>query len=298
MSDSDTESELGGPGTRESTSRPDALSWLEDDSAILVLGARRSGKSVLIKDICCHMRGRFPLVIVFTGTKMNNWFAGWLPNQCVFEGYHERVVVQLLARQRRILAENAGRPLSQQSDPRVLVILDDVVTEREAQNSRALQTLYVSGRHHKVSVLFSTQYVRSKTVPPVIRGNCDLVFVFAQSSEEASSIIAEQWLSGVGDKREGVALLHKATRERRHQTLVVNSRLCTFAKSYADFTTTYVADPSPPRFRMCSPYYWGASDPLKSIPRKRWYHVVVSWFSTSESPDAEEGDKVPPPRKT
>ena len=102
--------------------------------------------------------------------------------------------------------ENATLPKAEQTDPRVLLILDDVISEREASGSHALQTLFVTGRHLKVCVILATQHVTSRTYPPVLRNNTDVVICFAQqSSEDAVDIAVGIAVSAVDDGRGDLA---------------------------------------------------------------------------------------------
>jgi hypothetical protein len=116
----------------------------------------------------------------------------------------------------------------------VLLILDDVISEREASGSHALQTLFVTGRHLKVCGVLATQHVTSRTYPPVLRNNTDVVFCFAQSSEDAVDIVVSQWMTGAGTRREGVDRLHAVTRAARYQTLVIDCKRVQFSNNLRD----------------------------------------------------------------
>ena len=86
-----------------------ALDWLRDDHTIALLGRRGSGKSVLIKEICWHLRDEFPLAIVLTGTKLNGWYGGWLPRSCVYSGFHESLLDKLIVHRTRPCPRPSGR---------------------------------------------------------------------------------------------------------------------------------------------------------------------------------------------
>lgn len=247
---------------------------INPDYTMALLGRRGSGKSTLLREICYVMRKQFPMCIVMTATKESGFFEGWVPPECVISGFHEPMLRDLIRRQQRIMNSNRGAPRSEQIDPRVLLILDDVVGERNAQNSESLTKIFVCGRHLHIGVIFTTQHVTSRVYAPILRNNSDLVFVFSQSSEEAADIVAGQWLCGVGTKRDALAHLHAATHSRPYATLVINARAAATAKTLADFTHIHVADPHLPAFRMGAPRWWSEPPP----------HVMAVWNPKGPSP--------------
>ena len=272
------------------------MQWVEEGFTVGVLGRRHSGKSVLMKELMFHTRHRFPLVIVMTGTKFNRWYEGWTPPGCVMDGYKEAVVEKLLARQRRILDTNRTLPPTEHTNPNVLLVLDDVVGEREAQGSHVLQQIFTTGRHLHVTIVLATQHVTARLYPPALRVNTDLVFVYAQTAEESIDVIAGQWLCGVGTKREGIAHLHAITRSTAYSALVIHARKAGTARTLHEYTCPHVARMDLPPFHVCAKLYWRGHRPLDDPPRKRLHQRAWAWI-TSWFAEEDTDDKHPSPEK-
>jgi hypothetical protein len=125
----------------------------------------------------------------------------------------------------RIIQENATLPARDRINPNLLLILDDCITQREASHSRALEQIFVLGRHLCVSVIMTTQHAAAQNaVPPIIRVNTDFVWVAAQSSQAAVDLVTDTWMSGVTDKRSAELVLHSVTRSAPYTFLVIDAR--------------------------------------------------------------------------
>jgi hypothetical protein len=273
------------------------MHWFEPGFTVAVLGRRHSGKSVLMKELMYTVRGEFPLVIVMTGTSFNGWYDGWVPPTCIFSGYKEGVVTKLLTRQRRILATNRTLPAAEHTNPNVLLVLDDVVGEREAQGSHILQEIFTTGRHLHVSIILATQHVTARVFPPCLRVNSDLVFVFAQTSEESIDVVAGQWLCGVGTKREGITHLHAVTRSTPFCALVIHARKAAASHTLQEFTCAHVARTDLPPFHMCARIYWQGHKALDDPPRKRLHQRVWAWVASWFEEDSTHKEEKSPTKE-
>lgn len=268
-----------------------AMDWLQDDSTVLLCGRRGSGKSILIKEICYHMR-HLPMIIVISPTQVNGFYDSWVPDTCIYERFSEKLLNDLIDRQKRLKQANKGLDADSRTNERCLLILDDCIGEKEAQNSAALRTLFVNGRHLGVMLLMATQHLTSLAVPPVIRNNSDLVFVFAQSSHDAVKVVVRQWLSGCTETTDmdGMIELSLATKDVRFQTFVINCKKAGYSKNLYQFTTRHLARTDLPRFRMGSAMYWEGSSYLQAPPPKSFWGKCVSFFCDSP-PKPEENTK-------
>lgn len=95
-----------------------------------------------------------------------------VPKQFIVQGLREDVLLWLVARQKKLIQKYDIK------DPRVaaFIILDDVIADQKAMRwTPAINSFFVEGRHLAITVLIASQYV--KGVGPMIRGNCDYIFV-------------------------------------------------------------------------------------------------------------------------
>ena len=92
-----------------------------------------------------------------------------------------------------------------------LIILDDVADDpRIARNEKQIHELYFRGRHHKLSVLISTQRYRS--IAPQIRTQCTALFVFRLRSHLELEAVLEE-VSATYDKKTIAGFYREATEE-------------------------------------------------------------------------------------
>ena len=89
--------------------------------------------------------------------------------------------------------------------------VDDVADDpRVARNERQIHELDFRGRHHKISILISTQRYRS--IAPQIRTQCTALFVFRLRSQAELDAVLEE-VSATYDKKTVAGFYREATEE-------------------------------------------------------------------------------------
>jgi hypothetical protein len=168
-----------------------------DDFTILSIGRRRSGKTHTSRWILYHLRHRYPFAIVITGTKLNNFWSQYIPQEFIYDVDNmEEILKTILQRQKMVLA-NAHLGI----DPRMVVILDDVMTDKyRVRFSTSLSTIFTNGRHLKMLLLVNVQDPRG--VGPDLRENTDLALVWRVYEGERKKIIYREWMSYWEDRKE------------------------------------------------------------------------------------------------
>ena len=167
-----------------------------DDSTIVLIGRRRSGKTFMTRWILYHLVRRFPLVIVITGTKMNNFWADYVHPQFIHNvEFMNDVIRKVLERQQLIV----GHP-DLGIDPRICIILDDILKEKhKVRGSTMLGTLFTDGRHYKVCTFVTCQ--NPKGIPPDLRENTDVCIIFRQFQKSRKEAVACEYLDYIDDKK-------------------------------------------------------------------------------------------------
>lgn len=138
-------------------------------STMAIYGRRGSGKSVFVKWFCQYIKGEFPYIYVFTKTKINGFYASFIPEKFIMDHLSDEKLRKILKRQEVALekfhksaGESGGDPYI---NPRVLVIIDD-----ENENIRFNKTLdrfYFHGRHLGIMIIFCAQHW--SITPPAVR---------------------------------------------------------------------------------------------------------------------------------
>lgn len=151
-------------------------------------GPRRSGKSVLVRAVCAHMRHYFNEVVCFTMTKASGEYFQWLPYCRVIEGLDEDILQglidnQISLKEKRSRGEDVG-------NMNLLIIIDDCM----AQGLRYVKTfnqLFYNGRHLDITLIVCVQDVRG--IAPSATINADLVCTFSLPDRRGRDTIREKF---------------------------------------------------------------------------------------------------------
>lgn len=167
---------------------------MPDDCCCLMVGARHSGKSVLLTDIMYHKRKRLDLVMGMNPTEeANETLAQFTPPGFIYDEYNNKAVKDLMEWQKRCRAHDKrgkGVPGYKSKTCKVGLVLDDCMAEKctdesgkkkkKVMQSDDIERVFKLGRHFKLFFICAMQYI--KDAPPAIRGNVDYVFVFDTNS--------------------------------------------------------------------------------------------------------------------
>jgi hypothetical protein len=131
----------------------------------------------------------------------------------IFDQWSEEWAEALI---KQMTETNAGKEKKEKKN--VLLILDDVMSDTDFNNSPALKKLYTRGRHINIGVIATCQYLYN--LPPVCRNNADWCVV-GQMNRRSVQLLAEEYLSGDLDKTEFVKLYNRTTKD--YGFLVINN---------------------------------------------------------------------------
>lgn len=155
------------------------------DSTVLLLGRRRSGKSILVRDIMFHHK-TIPKGLVFSGTEeANPFFGDFIPDCFIYSRYEPDLVTTLINSQAikvkhaRIngYEETHGKHVNNRS----FLILDDMLAEADSwKKEQTIKELFFNGRHFNIFFILTMQYPLG--IPPALRTNIDYVFIFNEPS--------------------------------------------------------------------------------------------------------------------
>jgi hypothetical protein len=99
------------------------------------------------------------------------------------------------------------------------MIFDDIIdTENSQHSNKLLSYIATNGRHYHISCIISTQYLNS--IPPAVRSNADLIFIFKTISKKCCDIIIDNYLALI-DRDRALHKLEKYT--DNYKTLVVDN---------------------------------------------------------------------------
>ena len=152
------------------------ISRITDDSVIVLIGKRNTGKSYLTKHILYHNRG-IPVGTVISGTEgANQFYSKIVPPVFIHEEYTAPVVANVLKRQKLIIKKQHQ---GHKSDGRAFLILDDCLYDNSWQKDKNIRSCFMNGRHYKLMFILTMQFALG--IPPNLRTNIDYVFILREN---------------------------------------------------------------------------------------------------------------------
>uniref|UniRef100_A0A6C0CMY7 Uncharacterized protein n=1 Tax=viral metagenome TaxID=1070528 RepID=A0A6C0CMY7_9ZZZZ len=80
---------------------------MKTDAIVLLIGKRRTGKSVLTTDILYNHRHKFPICIVMSGTEESNeHYKEMIPEWFIYSDFDSKAIQQILQRQKDVINSN------------------------------------------------------------------------------------------------------------------------------------------------------------------------------------------------
>jgi hypothetical protein len=157
---------------------------LSDCFNMVVLGHKHTGKSTLMRDILyrLHVAG-YPRVVVFSGTEEgNDFYNKCIPNAYIHHGMDLEKFKNIIDVQRKIIGScrEAEQKLGTATgvDLRLVIVLDDLMYKRHMTRTDLFSELFMNGRHWKLTVILSCQYVM--LLDTACRSNVDYLLVLRE----------------------------------------------------------------------------------------------------------------------
>ena len=189
-----------------------------NNKIICFCAKRNSGKSQLLRYLVTCSKNRFSKIFVICPTEsVNHFYSDLVPASNIFPQYKEEWVESLISKMTEI---NSGK--NDNEAKHILLILDDCCSDSNFHQSKTLKKLATRGRHIKIAVMITCQYIYQ--IPPVIRNNCDYIYV-GQMNQQGLKLLTDEFLMGNIDKKGFVDLYHNNTND--YNFLVINNNSTT-----------------------------------------------------------------------
>jgi hypothetical protein len=140
--------------------------------SMAVASKRCTGKTLLISVLIQQLLedGLVDMVLVMSQTQHVNDDYSFLPKR-LRQPFSEDVIKRLMDSQGKI-------PKRQREQ--VLLVLDDVLSDKEAERSRFIKRLYTLGRHYDISIILISQ-TSNVALTPAIKQNSDWILYSRQN---------------------------------------------------------------------------------------------------------------------
>jgi hypothetical protein len=161
------------------------ITSITDDSVVVFIGKRRTGKSFLIKDLLYYFQD-LPIGTVISATeKANKFYGDIVPSLFIHDDYNPTIVDNVLTRQKKVKKKymkekNSG--IKPTIDPRTFLILDDLMYDDKWIRDKRVKECFFNGRHWNLMFMVTMQYPLGIT--PNLRTNIDYVFILRESNYE------------------------------------------------------------------------------------------------------------------
>ena len=171
---------------------------------VSLIGKRNSGKSQMLRYLVSQQRHLFKSIFVMCPTEeVNHFYSDLVKKENIFPEYKEDWTNQLISKMTR---ENSGK--NDQNASHVLLILDDCCSDTNFHQSKSFKKLCTRGRHIKISVIITCQYIYQ--VPPVGRNNSDFILC-SQMNTQGLDLLTSEFLFGNINKKQFIEMYLRNT---------------------------------------------------------------------------------------
>lgn len=148
---------------------------------IVMVGARRTGKSTLIEDLMRRCKN-IPRGLIVTGTRNSaRKFSKFFPKMCIIDAKDKDLIKRIgdIIKEQQSYIKKIERG-DTTTDYSMFILFDDCGYDTKLVRNTTMNELFMNGRHYKIMIMMAIQYARS--IPPGIRLNVDYLFVMREPS--------------------------------------------------------------------------------------------------------------------
>lgn len=159
-----------------------SMDWIADESTVVFVGKRGTGKSTAVKDLMYHKRS-IPVGTVISGTEnANPFFGDFVPDVFIYGEYQPHIVSNVVKRQKLVkkqIKRDKEMYGSSRIDPRAFLVLDDCLYDDTWTREKSIREIFMNGRHINSLFVVTMQYPLG--IPPNLRTNVDFTFIMREN---------------------------------------------------------------------------------------------------------------------
>lgn len=167
---------------------------LKDDSVVIFIGRRGTGKSFLLRYILSFHQ-TMPIGVCISPTESaNRFFENFIPKMLIYDEYDPSITAKFMDRQVKITEQynNEVKKYGRTDlDPRAFLILDDCLYDKTWPHDKNIRATFMNGRHFKIFFLITMQYPLG--IPPHLRANVDYIFICRENQIKNRERIYQQY---------------------------------------------------------------------------------------------------------
>lgn len=236
------------------------MSRIRDDSVVVMIGQRNTGKSFLVRDLLYYHQD-IPVGIAISGSEgSNEFYRKLVPRVFIHEAYKPELLDKFVKRQKMITKKkNKEKRVAGSSriDPRAFIIMDDCLYDKKWTSDENIRACFLNGRHFNAFFIFTSQYALA--CPPILRNNIDFVFILREPRFTSRKKLHEQYAGFIPDFSIWNQIMNACT--ENYDCLVIDQT--TKSNKITDQLFWYHADEHPD-FCLCSKAFWTTNTEYES----------------------------------
>jgi hypothetical protein len=224
---------------------------IKDDSVVVMIGKRNTGKSFLTKDLLYYHQDLPAGTVISPTENANKFYSDIVPPIFIHSQYDPKITSEFMKRQktlkRRIM--NGEKDI----DGRAFLIMDDCLYDNDWKKDKIIREIFLNGRHYNIFFLLSLQY--SIGIGPNLRSNIDWVFILRENIQQNRKRLYDNYCGMFYSYQMFCDTMDACT--ENYECLVIHNA----AKSnkLEDQVFWYKAD-NHPDFKVCCPEAWRFSE--------------------------------------
>lgn len=271
------------------------MNMIQNDAVLLIVGARRTGKSTWLDHYMYCKQNAFDGVMVFSGTEeFNKFYSLRIPPNLIFYKFDKAKLIRFMnhAKLQTERAQAEGRP-----KPKFLLILDDVgYVIKKWGKDEDITWLMMNGRHIGISIALLLQYVRG--FPKESRAQIDWVVAMRANYAPCEQILYDEFFRHCGSMKDFQRIFGAAGKD-------YGSLICNLSNNKSKKLKNLVFHCRPPLYRTDDngngrqnnfrlvPHLW-AQYQARTIPR----HIQAAPMYGVRAYDPKPKPKPKPHRRT
>jgi hypothetical protein len=172
------------------------------------------------------LKDKFDYVYLFTAVKPDEDLIKPLNihKSCIFENFTENDVKKIVDKLDTFIKQNGFKKC-----PSVLMLFDDILSNKEFLKSKTLTKLAVANRHMNITYFILSQYY--KKIPAVVRTNVKYVLFFPAALSEVEKL-AEEMTPPNMSKKQFIKITQYATKEQYNFLSINNTSTDRLRKNF------------------------------------------------------------------
>jgi hypothetical protein len=232
----------------------DAENMLRPDYTVMMVGARGSGKTIMMLYFLKILARQLDMAVAFIPTTdTQEQFEEHVQKCFVYPEFDEKELDRIVQAQRSIVQRKPKRlPDGSYETPnhrRIAVILDDCMYDKKSGKGKTLRYLFMNGRHDNFFFMNAAQYVMD--MDKALRSQIDLVVAFPVSEDSMITPLRENLLGCFKTDAQLVRMFKDGLRE--NEALVFDRRRANKKQTSLFYCK---AEFPLPRFRVGCDLFW------------------------------------------